>query len=102
MPGTLFLYGENLYKLGIDKINEYAIILIGTRFQFRYKWGISAKNFFISKKHILSNIKSTDYTSEEACQKLLNGAHIFALAGNGFGLSREGYTRLAISIDRTN
>lgn len=52
--------------------------------------------------YLFMNIKETGLTSVEACNLILEEAHVLMLPGNAFGDSGEGYIRIActVSIDQ--
>lgn len=47
--------------------------------------------------YVFPSIKSTGFTSEEFCEKLLFSQHVAVVPGNAFGDSGEGYIRVSYS-----
>jgi aminotransferase len=45
--------------------------------------------------YVFPSIKSTGFSSEEFCEKLLNEKHVAVVPGNAFGDSGEGYIRVS-------
>ena len=48
--------------------------------------------------YLFVNIKKTELTSREFCNKLLDKYHVLAIPGDAFGESGEGYVRLALTV----
>jgi aspartate/methionine/tyrosine aminotransferase len=48
--------------------------------------------------YLFVNIKKTGLTSAEISRKLLEEAHVLVVPGNAFGISGEGYIRIACTV----
>lgn len=50
--------------------------------------------------YLFVNIKKTNMTSQEFCDKLLENCHVLAISGTAFGNSGEGYIRLSLTLNK--
>lgn len=48
--------------------------------------------------YLFVNIKASGMTSAEACDKILEEAHVLMLPGDAFGSCGEGYVRIACTV----
>lgn len=93
-----------IYALRMRKdINTYIVEEFKKRMFYAYERICKIPNMSVlpprGSIYLFVNIKKTNLTSEEVCDKLLREAHILALPGNTFGNCGEGFIRLALTVN---
>ena len=93
-----------IYALRMRKdINTYIVEEFKKRMFYAYERICNIPNMSVlpprGSIYLFVNIKKTNLSSEEVCEKLLRDAHILALPGNTFGNCGEGFIRIALTVN---